>query len=109
MACATTLLGGIVGTLWGMNKAMGDQKSIGTDAQGGMVMEAAPVAAFVRRQAELLFEFPAVALDAPTHLGDQRFQLGLAGRRRQPVVGRFRASGGPFEQQPLSGRTPVAR
>ena len=39
------------------------EEAVGGNAQGGMMMEAAPVAAFVVREAELGFELLVVALD----------------------------------------------
>jgi hypothetical protein len=50
-----------------------DEKSVGSDAQRGMVMKAAPVASFEVVQAELLFGFLVVTLNAPANLdgGDQ--------------------------------------
>ena len=48
---------------------LGDQESIGCDAQRGVVMEAAPAAPFKMPEPDLLFEFLIVALDAPAQLG----------------------------------------
>ena len=83
-----------------VGETMGGQKAIRRDAQGGMVMEAAPVAAFVMRQAELLLQFPIVALDAPAHLGneDQLFQRGV-GWQPSP------ASNRPVRRRPAATRS----
>src|SRR3989338_2446382 len=43
------------------------EKSVGSDAQGRMIMKAAPIAPFVMTQPHLLLEFPVVTLDAPAH------------------------------------------
>ncbi len=44
---------------------MGDQESVGGDAEGCMVMEASPASSFVMAEPEFLFELLVVALDAP--------------------------------------------
>ena len=54
-----------------MREARRRQEAVRSNAQGGMVMEAAPVAPFVMRQAKLLLQFPIIALDTPAHLGDE--------------------------------------
>ena len=84
---------------------MSCQKAVGRDAQRGVMVETAPVAAFVIRQTELLFEFPVVPLDAPAHLGceDQLLQGGIGGRGGQPVAARFLIACGPLDQQPFFG------
>ena len=48
---------------------LGDQEAIGCDAQRGVVMEAAPSAAFEMPEPDLLLELLIVALDAPAQLG----------------------------------------
>ena len=49
---------------------LGDQKSVGRDAERGMVMEAAPSAPFIVSEPDLLLELLIVALNAPAHLGN---------------------------------------
>ena len=49
---------------------LGDQESVGGDAQRGVVMEAAPSAAFEMPEPDLLLELLIVALDAPAQLGE---------------------------------------
>jgi hypothetical protein len=56
--------------LRGEKAALGDQKAVGCDAQAGVMMEAAPVAALVVAEAEFLLEFLIVPLDPPACLGD---------------------------------------
>jgi len=51
-------------------EALHEQEAIGGDAQGRMVVKAAPTSALEVTEAELLFEFLVVALDAPAQLGD---------------------------------------
>ena len=45
--------------------SLGDQESIRCDAQGGMMMEAAPSAPFIMAESDLLLEFLIIAFDAP--------------------------------------------
>src|SRR5436190_24286653 len=65
----------VAGTVWwnevyrGDRLPLGDQESIGCDAQRGVVMEAAPAAPFKMPEPDLLLEFLIVALDAPAQLG----------------------------------------
>ena len=49
---------------------LGDQESVGGDAQRGVVMEAAPSAPFEMPKPALLLELLIVALDAPAQLGE---------------------------------------
>ena len=54
----------------GKKKApFGDQETIRSNAQTGVVMKAAPPSSFVMSQAKLLFEFFVVAFDDPAMLG----------------------------------------
>src|ERR1700722_2637809 len=70
---------------------------------GGVVMEAAPSAAFVVPEADLLLDLQVVALDAPAQLGDidEATETGARRKRRQPVPGRLGFAVRPFDQQPL--------
>jgi hypothetical protein len=52
-------------------EALGDKEAISGDAQSGVVMKSLPTSSLVMREAELLLEFLIVALDSPTHLGDE--------------------------------------
>src|SRR5690349_24950332 len=68
-----------------------------------MMMEAAPAAALVVVQSDLLFQFLVVALAEPARLGGAD-QLRQPGRRRQvgqPVPGRLGLAPGPLDQQPF--------
>jgi len=49
---------------------LGDQESVGRDTQGGVVVEAAPSAAFEMPEPDLLFEILVVAVDAPAQFGE---------------------------------------
>jgi hypothetical protein len=49
---------------------LGDQESVGGDAQRGMVMEAAPAPAFEMPESNLSLEFLVIALYPPTELGE---------------------------------------
>src|SRR5580692_10285211 len=66
-------------------------------------MEAAPSAAFVVPEADLLLELQVVALDAPAQHGeiDELTEAGARRQRRQPVPGRRGFALWPFDQQPL--------
>ena len=48
---------------------LGDQESVGRDAQRGVVVEATPTSPFEMPEPDLLFEILIVALDAPAQLG----------------------------------------
>ena len=50
--------------LRGNPRPLGDQESVGGDAQGGVMMEAAPAAPFIVSQAQFLFELLVIARDA---------------------------------------------
>ena len=50
--------------LRGEKAALGDEKAVGCDAEAGVMVEAAPAAALVVAEADLLLEFLVVALDA---------------------------------------------
>src|SRR5207342_3891593 len=74
----------------GNHLSLGDQESIGRDAQRGVVMEAAPSAAFEMAEADLLLEFLIVALDAPAQFGDvdEITEGSVSWKGRKPVFGR---------------------
>src|SRR5262245_48223527 len=48
----------------------GDQESVSGNADGGVMVEAAPASAFEMAEPDLLLELLVVALDAPAHHGD---------------------------------------
>jgi len=54
------------GSRGGNGLPFGDQESMGRDTQGGVVVKAAPAAAFITPKAKLLLESAIVALDAPS-------------------------------------------
>src|SRR3954464_11657330 len=68
-----------------------------------MMMEAAPAAAFVVAEADLLLEFLVIPLDHPPCLGDVDQLLQREARRQvgQPVLARLLSVLGPLDQQPL--------
>ena len=94
-----------------MGQTMGGQEAAGGDAQSRMVMETAPGAPFVMRQAEFLLEFLGVALDPPTHLGDepQWIERDIVRRGGQPILQRFGPPSGHSIRSHSSGRIVVAR
>ena len=54
----------------GEKTALGDEEAVGCDAQAGMMMKTAPVAALVMAEAEFLLELLVVPLDPPARLGN---------------------------------------
>src|ERR1035441_10110506 len=85
---------------------LGDQESIGGDAQRGMVVEAAPSSPFEMSQPDLLLEFLIVALDAPAQLGDvdQLAEGDVFRKGREPVFGRLVLALRPLDQATLRER-----
>ena len=67
------------------------------------MVEAAPAAAFVVPEPNLLLELLVVALDAPAQLGeiDQALEGDLLGQAGKPVLGRLGFAFRPFDQQPF--------
>jgi len=82
-----------------------DQKSVGRDAQRGMVMEAAPASSFEMFEPDLLLELLIIALDTPTPFGEvhQFAESDVSRQGRKPIFGRLFLTFGPFDQQPLFG------
>ena len=71
-----------------------------------MMVEAAPAAALIVTEADLLLEFEVVAFDPPAQLGliDHAFEWDVGRQRGEPVMIRFGLTLRPFDQQPLFGR-----
>src|SRR5208337_4497007 len=82
---------------------LGDQESVGRDAQCGVMMEAAPTSPFEVTEPDLLLQFLIIALDTPAQFGDaHHFAEGnVLRKRREPVFGGFLLAFGPLDQQPL--------
>ena len=72
------------GRVFFIEHAFEHQEAVGGDAQSGVMMEAAPVAAFVEREAEFGLELLLVALDQPPPHGieDELPEGSLAAQRR---------------------------
>jgi len=51
-------------------ESLGDQESVGRDAQRRVMVEAAPASPLEVTKADLLLEFVVVALNAPAQLGN---------------------------------------
>ncbi|OHC13082.1 MAG: hypothetical protein A2002_07975 [Pseudomonadales bacterium GWC1_66_9] len=81
-------------------QALPEQKTIGGDAQAGMVVEPPPTTPLVMPQPQVLLEILVVALDTPAQMGDayQFRQRRVLHERGQPVAGRLVLRGGPFDQ-----------
>src|SRR5260370_5134847 len=87
----------------------GDQESVSSDAQRGVVVEASPTSPFEVSKPELLFQLLIIALDAPAQFGqiDQAFEGDVRGQRREPIFGRFFLAFGPLDQQPFLPTQPA--
>ena len=68
-------------------------------------MKAAPTSAFVMTEADFLFEFLVVALDAPAPfcLGDECGERHVGGQGGKPVFGRLGLAVGPSDEEPFFG------
>src|SRR5262249_38276150 len=87
----------------GNRLSLGDQESVGRNAKGGVMVEAAPSPSFKMSQPDLLLEFLIVAFDPPSQLGnvDELTECDVFRKRRQPIFDRLLLAFGPFNQQPL--------
>src|ERR1700753_637330 len=87
----------------GEKAALGDQNAAGCDAQAGMMMKPAPVAALVMAEAELLLELLVIPLDPPARLGHphEALQRRAPGQIGEPVLGWLSFAVWPLDQQPL--------
>ena len=87
----------------GKKTPLGDEEAIGGDAQGGMMMKAAPAPALIVIEPDFLFQFFVIALNAPSALGGghQIRERGVGWQGGQPVFGWFSFAVGPFDQEPL--------
>ena len=90
----------------GDSSPLGDQKSVGCDAQRGMVVEAAPASSFEMSEPDLLFELLIIALDTPTQFGEvHEFAEGNVFRQgRKPIFGRLFLPSGHSINSHSSGR-----
>src|ERR1700751_683076 len=89
--------------LRGKKAALGNQKTVSCDAQAGMMMKPAPVAALVMAEAELLLELLGIPLDPPARLGNphEALQRRAPGQIGEPVPGWLSFAVWPLDQQPL--------
>ncbi len=64
------------------------------------MVEAAPPTTFIVPEAEFLFEFLVIALDAPAQLGeiDEAREGKVRRQGREPIFGRLVFTLGPFDQ-----------
>ena len=71
--------------------SLGDQESVGRNAKGGVMVEAAPFPSFKMSQPDLLLEFLIVAFDPPSQLGnvDELTERNVFRKRRQPIFDRL--------------------
>src|SRR4029453_13123267 len=75
----------------------------GCDAEAGVMVEAAPAAALVVAQSDLLLGLLVVPLDQPARLGgvDQVLERGAGRQVGEPVLGGLCRALRPLDQQPL--------
>src|SRR5882757_1496462 len=90
LICSIDYVGAVAVVVW---------ESVGI----GVVMEAAPPAAFEVPKPDFLLEFLIVPLDAPAQLGkvDELAEADVRRQRRQPILGRSGFALGPLDQQPF--------
>src|ERR1700739_3608675 len=96
---------------WGGNPlSFGDQEAIGCDRQRAVMMEAPPSAALIVAEADFLFEFLIVALDAPAQLGevDESAERHALVDGCEPEFCRRSFILRPFDKQRLFGETRFA-
>src|SRR3954463_12208102 len=87
----------------GEKTSLANEEAIGRNAQGGMMMKAAPAASFVMVEPKFLLEILIIPLNPPAQLGPVN-QIDQGGGRRQgrkPVLARLRVARRPLDQQPL--------
>ena len=80
----------------GDGASFGDQKAVGGNTKGGMVVEAAPPAPFIIPKAEFLLELLIIALDPPSQLCqiNQAVERDILGQvENQYLVGSVSPSG----------------
>ena len=85
---------------------LGDQESVGCNAQRGVVVEAPPTPAFKVSKPDLLLKLLIVALDAPAQFRcvDQITKGDVFRKGRKPVFGRLAFSFGHSISSHSSGR-----
>src|SRR5918912_124911 len=94
---------GLGSGLGGEKAPLASEEAVGRDAQGGVVVEAAPAPPLVVVEPQLLLELPVIPLDPPARLGgrDQLLEAGRLGQGGEPVPGRLLLRLRPLDQQPL--------
>ena len=87
----------------GILQSLREQKAVGSDAHGCVMMKSGPAAAIVVRQPELLLKLAVVLFDAPAHLrGVDHIADAYIGRQiGQPILRGFDFLERPFDEQPL--------
>src|ERR1035438_397948 len=87
----------------GKTTPLGHKEAIGRNTECGVMMKAAPAAAFEVTQAKFLFQFLIIAFDHPALFSqsDQVAQSDVFRQVRHPVFARFGFTAGPLDEQPL--------
>src|SRR5688500_15940616 len=91
------------GLVRGEKTSLANEEAIGRNAQGGVMMKAAPAASFIMIEPKFLLEILVIPLNSPAQFGPVN-QIDQGGRRRQgrePVLGRLLVVRRPLDQQPL--------
>jgi len=89
----------------GKRSPFGEQESVGSDAQRGVMMKATPTSPLVVAKPEFLFEVLVVPLDPPPQLCGvhQGAQADACGQGGQKVLCRLGFVRRPFDQAPFLG------
>src|SRR3954462_6379812 len=89
--------------LEGEKTSLANEEAIGRNAQGGVMMKAAPAPSFIMIEPQFLLEVLVIPLNPPAQFGHVN-QIDQGGGRRQgrePVLGRLLVALRPLDQQPL--------
>src|SRR3954462_12868389 len=98
------------GVPWGEKASLAHEEAVGRQAQGDVVIQAAPGASLEVAEPDLLLEVAVVLLDPPAPLG-MAHQIGQRrlGRQRDQPVAAVAGRVGVLDQQPLLRAKPAGR
>src|SRR3954465_11901823 len=94
---------GVGSALEGEKTSLANEEAIGRNAQGGVMMKAAPAPSSIMIEPQFLLDILIIPLNPPAQLGPVN-QIDQGGGRRQgrePVLRRLRVALRPLDQQPL--------
>src|SRR3954471_16296647 len=94
---------GVGSALEGEKTSLRHEEAIGRNAQGGVMMKAAPAASFIMIEPQFLLEVLVIPLNPPAQFGPVNQIDQGDGRRqgREPVLGWLLIALWPLNQQPL--------